>query len=218
MFISDILVAMEEIIIKVVMVIFAVGISVILHEVVHGYVAKYLGDTTAEEEGRLTLNPIVHIDPVFTLLLPVILAIAGAPIFGAAKPVPVQGHRLRWDEFGMALVAVMGPLTNLVLAFVGGLILAFINVDSLFWVNWWVIFIQVNIGFFIFNMLPIPPLDGSRVLYAFAPEPLQRVMRQIEPYGIFILLGLVMLGMPLIGSAIKGIYSALFTTIINISG
>lgn len=197
------------------LVILAVGVSVILHEIMHGYVAKYLGDDTAEKEGRLSLNPAVHIDPIFTLALPVFLAILGQPIFGAAKPVPVLGHRLKWDEFGMALVAVMGPLTNLFLAIVGGLILAFFNFTGVF-EYWWQLFISVNIGFFIFNMLPIPPLDGSRVLYAFSPEPLQNVLIQLERFGFIIILLVVLLGFPFIGPFIQTIYQFLFTTIIGL--
>jgi Zn-dependent protease len=191
-----------------------VVIAVVLHELMHGYVAKYLGDTTAQEEGRLTLNPIAHIDPFYTLALPVILAVLGLPIFGAAKPVPVQGHRLRGQEFGMAFVAVMGPLTNLVLAMIGGLILATIQIDSNIWQIWWIYFISINVGFFLFNMIPIPPLDGSRVLYAFAPEPLQKIMQQLETVGIFLIFGLVFLG---VGNIIGGAYEAIINFIIGFS-
>lgn len=192
-------------------------ISVILHEIVHGYIAKKLGDDTAEAEGRLTLNPIAHIDPFATLALPLILAALGQPIFGAAKPVPVLRHRLKWNEFGMAIVAVAGPLTNLSLAVVGGLVLRTAGVGDAYWITWWLYFVQINVGFFLFNMLPIPPLDGSRVLYAFAPEPLQRFMDQIEIYGIFIVLGLVLVGMPVIGPILSSLYRSLTSLILGIS-
>lgn len=201
--------------VTIILVIIAVGVSVILHEVVHGYVAKYLGDTTAEEQGRLTLDPRVHIDPIYTLALPVMLAILNMPIFGAAKPVPVQGHRLKGDEFGMALVAVMGPLTNLALAIFGGVMLGLFNFSGVI-EYWWQLFISVNIGFFIFNMIPIPPLDGSRVLYAFAPEPMQNIMSQMERYGLLLILMLVILGFPLIGPFIQSSYEYLFTTLTSI--
>jgi Zn-dependent protease len=201
--------------VTIILVIIAVGISVILHEVVHGYVAKYLGDTTADEQGRLTLDPRVHIDPIYTLALPVMLAILNMPIFGAAKPVPVQGHRLKGDEFGMALVAVMGPLTNLALAIFGGVMLGLFNFSGVI-EYWWQLFISVNIGFFIFNMIPIPPLDGSRVLYAFAPEPMQNIMSQMERYGLLLILMLVILGFPLIGPFIQSSYEYLFTTLTSI--
>jgi len=191
-------------------------ISVILHEIMHGYIAKLLGDTTAEEEGRLTLNPIPHIDPITTLALPIILAVTGQPIFGAAKPVPVIRQRLKWDEFGMALVAVAGPLTNLLLAMLGGLLLRTTGINDVYWTTWWLYFVQVNIGFFIFNLIPLPPLDGSRVLYAFAPEPVQRIMDQLEPYGIFIILGLVLVGMPLIGPVLSSLYQAITSAVLGL--
>ena len=191
-------------------------ISVILHEIMHGYVAKLLGDTTAEEEGRLTLNPIVHIDPITTLALPLLLAISGQPIFGAAKPVPVLRNRLKWNEFGMAIVAIAGPLTNLVLAVIGGLIVRAGIIDDVYWTTWWLYFVQINIGFFLFNLIPLPPLDGSRVLYAFAPEPLQRLMDRIEVYGIFIILALVLLGMPLLGPILGSLYQSISSAILGL--
>jgi Zn-dependent protease len=191
-------------------------ISVILHEIMHGLVAKQLGDTTAEEEGRLTLNPIPHIDPIMTLALPLLLALTGQPVFGAAKPVPVLRHKLRWNEFGMALVSIAGPLTNLLLAAVGGFILRVSGVNDIYWTTWWLYFVQINVGFFLFNMLPIPPLDGSRILYAFAPEPMQRVMDQIEQYGIFIILALVLVGFPLIGPILSSLYQTITTTILGL--
>jgi Zn-dependent protease len=191
----------------------AIAVSVILHEVTHGYVAKYLGDTTAEEEGRLTLNPIVHIHPIYTLALPMFLALIGQPIFGAAKPVPVQGHRLRGEEFGMALVGVSGPLVNLLLAIIGGIIFSFSSISNDIWDLWWKYFIQVNIGFFLFNLLPIPPLDGSRVLYAFAPEPLQNVMNQLENVGIILIFALIFFGGTFFATLLGAPYEALYTTL-----
>ncbi len=191
-------------------------ISVILHEIVHGLIAKKLGDDTAEKEGRLSLNPIPHIDPFATLALPLILAVTGQPIFGAAKPVPVLRHRLKWDEFGMALVAIGGPLTNLLLAIIGGLIIRTIDIDNSIWITWWLYFIQINVGFFLFNMIPIPPLDGSRVLYAFAPEPMQNFMDKIEPFGIFIVLGLVLVGLPIIGPVLGDLYTSISNLIIGV--
>jgi Zn-dependent protease len=202
-----------EIIIILIIAISAISVSVILHEIAHGYVAKYLGDTTAEEEGRLTLNPLVHIHPIYTLALPMFLAIIGQPIFGAAKPVPVQGHKLKGEEFGMALVGVSGPLVNLALAIIGGVIVSFVQVNSEIWEVWWKYFIQVNIGFFLFNLLPIPPLDGSRVLYAFAPEPLQNVMRQLEGIGIILIFVLIFFGGTFFATLFSGPYDAIYTTL-----
>lgn len=191
-------------------------ISIILHEIAHGYVAKYLGDTTAEEEGRLTLNPVPHIDPIMTLALPLLLAITGQPIFGAAKPVPVLRHRLKWDEFGMAIVALAGPLTNFLLACIGALLLRFTGISDVYWTTWWVYFVYINIGFCLFNLIPIPPLDGSRILYAFAPNPVQEVMDRIEPFGFFIIAGLVILGMPLIGPVLNSVYQAVAQAVLGI--
>jgi Zn-dependent protease len=180
-------------------------ISVILHELAHGYTAKKLGDDTAKSQGRLTFNPLAHIDPFMTVLLPLILAVSGQAIFGAAKPVPISRNKLKWDEFGMAIVGFAGPFTNLLLAVVGGVIIrSNISVDSL-WLTWWFYFVAINVGFFVFNLIPLPPLDGSRVLYAFAPESLQRLMDKLENYGIFIILILVVLGYNIIGPIIISI-------------
>lgn len=191
------------------MIIGVILISMTLHEAVHAFVGYFLGDDTAKAQGRLTLNPLKHIDPVMTIALPVFLAIMGGPIFGGAKPVPLNPHRIRYGEWGMALVAVAGPLTNFLLAFLFfgiGVLTGVINsVGSVAsYDSYWSIFISygvmVNLSFFIFNMLPIPPLDGSRVLYALAPEMVQRGMEKIEQYGIFLVLAIVMLAMPVIGS------------------
>ena len=191
------------------MIIGVILISMTLHEAVHAFVGYFLGDDTAKAQGRLTLNPLKHIDPVMTIALPVFLAIMGGPIFGGAKPVPLNPHRIRYGEWGMALVAVAGPLTNFLLAFLFfgiGVLTGVINsVGSVAsYDSYWSIFISygvmVNLSFFIFNMLPIPPLDGSRVLYALAPEMVQRGMEKIEQYGIFLVLVIVMLAMPVIGS------------------
>lgn len=168
-------------------------VSMTLHEAMHGFMAYYLGDDTAKLQGRLTLNPIKHIDPFLTILLPILLAISGGPIFGGAKPVPFNPARVKYDEWGAALVALAGPLTNLIIAFVS------FGVASLFGdavgasgsslgIVGAVLFLsaQVNLGFFVFNMLPLPPLDGSRVLYAIAPEFIRRGMEEIEKYGIML--------------------------------
>lgn len=160
--------------------------SITVHEAMHAFTAHWLGDDTAQMHGRLTLNPLKHIDPFLTIGMPVLLALAGAPVLGAAKPVPFNPARVKFEEFGAALVAVAGPLTNFVLALAGaGLIRLLIGVlpqEVLFAM---ITFVLVNLGFFVFNMIPFPPLDGSRVLYAFAPEPLQKVMAQIETFGLF---------------------------------
>lgn len=155
-----------------------------LHEAMHAYVAHWLGDTTAHDMGRLTLNPLKHIDAFTTVLLPMVLILSGFPPFFIAKPVPFNPNRVKYEEFGAALVGIAGPLTNLALAGIAAIIFRVWGTGlSSFFYNSLIIFTEVNIGFFIFNMIPFPPLDGSRLLYAFAPEPLQEIMRQIESFG-----------------------------------
>jgi Zn-dependent protease len=176
-------------------------VSMTLHEAMHGYMAYFLGDDTAKLQGRLTLNPIKHIDPFLTLILPILLAIAGLPVFGGAKPVPFNPARVKYDEWGAALVALAGPLTNLVIAFVVFGIFVLFGMPQ----NGTVALIlttavMVNLGFFVFNMLPLPPLDGSRVLYALAPEFVRRIMETIERFGLLLVFAIILLGSSLIGS------------------
>jgi Zn-dependent protease len=177
-------------------------LSMTLHEAMHGFMAYFLGDDTAKLQGRLTLNPIKHIDPFLTIILPVLLAIAGGPIFGGAKPVPFNPARVKYDEWGAALVALAGPLTNFFIAFIAFGIYALIGAPSadsdigrLF-----SIIVSVNLGFFIFNMIPIPPLDGSRVLYALAPDFVRRGMEAIERFGILVIFAVVLVASPVIAT------------------
>lgn len=184
--------------------------SMTLHEAMHAFAGYWLGDHTAKNEGRLTLNPIKHIDPVLTIALPVILAILGGPVFGGAKPVPFNPGNVRWGAYGAAIVGLAGPLTNLVLSFLffalyviagdisGGFVSSFLQVAVI-----------VNLGFFIFNMVPIPPLDGSRALYAIAPDGIRRFMEIIEQYGIVIVFAVVMLGSQYIGIFIQAVMQAI---------
>lgn len=169
--------------------------SMTLHEAMHAFMGYFLGDDTAKREGRLTLNPIKHIDPFLTILLPILLAVAGAPVFGGAKPVPFNPDRVRYDEWGAALVALAGPLTNLLIAFMafGVMVLADTPGGSSTLGLILTTTISVNLGFFVFNMIPIPPLDGSRVLYALAPEFVRRGMEVLEHYGIVVVFAIVLL-------------------------
>jgi Zn-dependent protease len=178
--------------INIVYALITIVISLSIHEAMHAYAAHALGDTTAQDMGRLSINPLKHIDPLTTVALPIVtLILFHFPIL-AARPVPFNPARVKFNEFGGAIIAAAGPLANLVLAIIGALIIHIASNVAL--LNFLEIFIILNVGIFIFNSIPIPPLDGSRVLYAFAPEPLQEFMQQIEPYGLFIVFALVLTG------------------------
>ncbi len=182
-----------------------------IHEAMHAFVAHSLGDTTAREEGRLTLNPLKHVDLYTTVLLPIVLILLRLPPFFVAKPVPFNPTRVRYGEFGAALIGIAGPLTNLALAAFAAAIVRVggIAVGTSTY-NIFSIFILINLAFFAFNMIPFPPLDGSRLLYAFAPEPLQRIMLQIESAGfltiIIFMLVLFPFGAPLLSNTIEILY------------
>lgn len=168
-------------------------LAVTLHEAMHAYVSYWLGDDTALHSGRLTLNPIAHIDPFMSLILPIALWFLGLPIFGGAKPVPFNPYRLRYGDWGQAIVAVAGPLTNLVLAVITGVWLRFIDFPNEGFVTVLELFVQINLGFFVFNLIPIPPLDGSRVLYAVVPESFKATLRNIEQNGLLVIFAVVLI-------------------------
>lgn len=171
-------------------------VSIMLHELAHGLTAYWLGDQTAKLSGRLTLNPIKHIDPFMSIILPVVLAMIGAPIFGGARPVPINTRNLKGGVWGFALVAAAGPLTNLILAFIFFLVGHFTGAFYVagFWGLVCTAGMLLNMGFCLFNIIPIPPLDGSRVLYALAPDGARRFMEQIEAYGTIIIYALILIG------------------------
>ena len=178
----------------IIVIIISLVVSLVIHEYMHGYVAHLLGDTTASDQGRLSLNPLRHIDPVMTILLPIVSFVVLHVPFLAAKPVPFNPNNLKYDEFGVALVAAGGPLSNLLLAIISGLFVNHVFISGSFLASAFTIFTIINVALFVFNMIPISPLDGSRVLYAFSPEPVQRFLMAIEPYGIFIVFALVLYG------------------------
>lgn len=181
-------------------------VSMMLHELAHGYMAYLLGDNTAKDEGRLTLNPLKHLDPVLSIAMPLLLFLSGGPIFGGAKPVPIDTRNLKHGVWGMALVGIAGPMTNFVLAFVAFLIGHFTGwlymggVMGAIWMD----MVYINLGFGIFNLIPIPPLDGSRVLYAIAPDPIRNLMEGMERWGIIIVMLIVVLAPGVISAIMTG--------------
>lgn len=191
-------------------------ISMTLHEAMHAFTSHWLGDDTASREGRLTLNPLAHIDLFTTILLPLVLLFLGLPPFGAAKPVPFDPYNLKWGAFGAAIVGIAGPLTNLMLAVIAGLILRVgINSFSSLEDSIIALFVEVNISFFLFNMIPFPPLDGSRVLYAIAPDSIRSVMRFLEGVGIIGILAFVFLLFPLFSSVFTHVFNIFFQFIVG---
>jgi Zn-dependent protease len=186
------------------------------HELAHGGVAYLLGDLTAKADGRLTLNPLKHLDPFMSVLLPLVSYLLGGVVFGGAKPVPVNSKNLRGGMWGMALVASAGPLTNFVLAFISFLILELspLTIESgiIYSILYEMVF--VNLGFGVFNMIPIPPLDGSRVLYVLMPDGVRKFMKKIEPMGIVVVYMLIIVGggffTSIMGNAINGILNGFY--------
>ncbi len=160
-------------------------LSMSIHEMMHALASNWLGDDTARLQGRVTLNPIAHIDPLLTVAIPLFLLISGSPfLFGAAKPVQVNFHRLRYGAWGGAIVGMIGPITNLAIASLAALL--FNSFNPVFGTTLYHVFlltISLNVGLFVFNSIPWPPLDGSRLLYAFAPQSIREFMESIEHSG-----------------------------------
>ena len=174
-------------------------VAIVFHEVAHGWTALALGDPTAKEQRRLSLNPIRHVDPVGTIIVPGALALFGGPVFGWAKPVPVRKDRLDNPRYGMMAVAAAGPGTNLVLAAIGAVVLGLVATTlslppggAVEWVltglNY---FIVINIFLALFNLLPIPPFDGSHILEGLLPRSMAAQYAKLQQVGMFLLIALI---------------------------
>jgi Zn-dependent protease len=184
----------------------ALVISVIIHEMAHGYMANYLGDPTARLQGRLSANPLVHIDPMMSVILPLILIMSGSPfVFGAAKPVPYNPYNLRNQKWGEALVAVAGPVSNIVIAIIFAVLYRYAAFTPTF-TNLAFQIIGLNIFLALFNLVPLPPLDGSKILPTLLPfrlrikyERFRHAMEQnvALAFGVVILAFMLVLGGPL---------------------
>jgi Zn-dependent protease len=169
-------------------------IAIVFHEVAHGWVARALGDPTAEEQNRLSLNPLRHVDPIGTIVLPGFLALIKGPIIGWAKPVPVNKYRLRNPRYGMMAVAAAGPATNLVLAAIGAVLLGLLAANhggvpqdqslTAFVATALIYFLKVNVFLALFNLLPIPPFDGSHVVEGLLPRAAAKSYARLRPYGL----------------------------------
>ena len=173
--------------------------AITVHEAAHGYVARYFGDNTAWMLGRVTLNPVKHIDPVGTILMPLVLYIAtsGAFLFGYAKPVPVQFGNLRNPKRDMIWVALAGPGANLIQALLWGIAFYLLQgaaVTEPFFLKMCQAGILVNVVMFVFNLFPLPPLDGGRILVGLLPHRQAELVSRIEPWGFFVVMALVLTG------------------------
>jgi Zn-dependent protease len=179
-------------------------IAITFHEAAHGYVARFLGDDTASQLGRVSLNPLRHIDPFGTILLPGILLLARSPfLFGYAKPVPVNFRALRNPRIGMVLVAAAGPAMNIALAIVAALVFHLVAYLPTTIAQWTALNLKnaliINVVLAVFNLFPLPPLDGGRIAVGLLPDVFAKQLARLEPYGMMILIGLLIL-LPLLGS------------------
>ncbi|GAA0285656.1 site-2 protease family protein [Alteraurantiacibacter aestuarii] len=190
---------MTDTIIQILLLVPALIVAIVFHEVAHGYVAMLLGDPTAKERRRLSLNPLRHVDPIGTLLVPGAMLLAGGPAFGWAKPVPVIKERLDNPRFGMMAVAAAGPGTNLLLALVGAIALGLfapklglgMNGEAGYGAQALFYFILINIFLAVFNMLPIPPFDGSHIVEGLLPPSWGETYNRLRPFGMMFFFALV---------------------------
>jgi len=186
-------------------------ISVVIHEVAHGYSAYALGDPTAKHAGRLTLNPIPHIDIIGSILVPAFLLLTGSSIlFGWAKPVPFNPYNLKAGKWGPALVAIAGPASNLIIVLVFGLVIRFsavLNIASTPFLEISSMIVILNIALAVFNLIPIPPLDGSKILFALIPYKWHQVEEFLTRYQLVLVLFVIFFAIDIIPPVITFIYS-----------
>ena len=193
----------EALILKIAVSAVPIIFAITVHEASHGYAAKYFGDLTAERLGRITLNPLKHIDPLGTILLPAITLMVGGVLFGWAKPVPVNFGNLRNPKKDMLWVAAAGPASNLVMAIMWGMLLGYVqrglqagnfSTSAYFFVEMAYVGISINIVLMVLNLLPMPPLDGGRIAVSLLPNNLAFQLSKIEKYGFIILIALMFAG------------------------
>lgn len=160
----------------------------ITHEVSHGLVALALGDRTAKDSGRLTFNPLAHVDPFMSIILPAICIFSGAPVLGGAKPVPIDESKLKGGEWGTALVSLAGPVSNLLMVIISFISIHIMGYDNALTTTFLLPFISVNISLAVFNLLPIPPLDGSKVITPIAPDFIKNIFHYLERNSLYSLI------------------------------
>ncbi len=197
--------------------------AITLHEVAHGWVARYFGDPTAFMMGRLTLNPLKHIDPIGTILVPLVLVVLGGFVFGWARPVPVNFRSLRNPRRDMAIVALAGPMANLAMMIFWALVWKLGLL--MFSVSHWIAVpmtlmaqagIMINLILMLLNLMPIPPLDGGRILSGLVPPRVSDVLDRVEPYGFFILLALLVTG--ILGTILSFPMNLILDSLLNLFG
>ena len=200
-----------------VIVIIVIISSMVLHELAHGMVAYKLGDTTAKDDGRLTLNPLKHLDPVMSLALPLLMYLTGGVVFGGAKPVPVNPGKLRGGKWGMAAVAIAGPATNFLIALAAFLLGYYFEVSGLVEIILRE-YVVINLGFMVFNLIPIPPLDGSRVIYPIMPDFVQRWMDGMERFGVMVIYILLIVAGGFFSWVMNGAVMGVYQFFLNLVG